>query len=128
MKHTQCTWKITYHQKNETYLPDDPTDLLSLILFRYSDGLIKWLEPSKEFPLGKLGGTNGSTSCLFTKFGPPGREFGRSYGVYVWLSSTVDSLPWCSADNVPLISLAFLFAEMKHAVGVLLLVLVGNFI
>lgn len=45
---------------------------------RYSDGLIRWLEPSEEDPLGKLGGTNGSTSCLLTKFGPPGLDTGRS--------------------------------------------------
>lgn len=25
-------------------------------------------------PLGKLGGTNGNTSCLFTKFGPFARD------------------------------------------------------
>lgn len=29
-------------------------------------------------PLGKLGGTNGRTSCLLTKFGPPGLDTGRS--------------------------------------------------
>lgn len=37
------------------------------MLFKYSEGLIKQLE--SELP-GKLGGTNGSTRCLFTKLGP----------------------------------------------------------
>lgn len=47
-------------------LTEDIDDLLSiLILFRYSDGLIRLFES----PAGKLGGTNGKTRCLLTKFG-----------------------------------------------------------
>lgn len=61
-----------------SHLADEILDRLSLMDLRYSDGLIRWLEPSEEDPLGKLGGTNGSTSCLLTKFGPPGLDAGRS--------------------------------------------------
>lgn len=43
---------------------------MSLMLLRYSDGLMRWLDPSALDPFGKAGGTNGSTSCLLTRFGP----------------------------------------------------------
>lgn len=111
--------KIRKTKWNNTHRPDEPLDRLSLILFKYSDGLIKWLLPSDD-PLGKLGGTNGNTNCLFTKFGPVGRELlllFRSNCENVWYSSddtTDDALPdgwWCCADDVPLMSLAFLLAE-----------------
>lgn len=106
-----------------TYRPDDAVERLSLILFKYSDGLIKWFEPSGD-PFGKLGGTNGNTNCLFTRFGPPVRcDCWPPLNCvwYVWYSSDDicdDALPapapttfvCCCADNVPLISLAFLFA------------------
>lgn len=39
---------------------------LSLMLLKYSEGLMRLLE--SELP-GKLGGTKGSTRCLLTKFG-----------------------------------------------------------
>lgn len=110
-----------------THRADEADDRLSLILFRYSDGLIKWFEPS-DVPLGKLGGTNGKTSCLFTKFGPFERagcpvavvtetdDDAEYCAWYVWYSSDDEALPppllcWCCTDDVvPLISRAFLFA------------------
>lgn len=99
------------------------------MLFKYSDGLIRWFDPS-DVPLGKLGGTNGKTSCLFTKFGPLERDWAacpcavatvtdddaQYCAWYVWYSSDDEALPppllfWCCTDDVvPLISRAFLFA------------------
>lgn len=55
-----------------TYRADDGHERLSLMLFRYSDGLMRCVTPSCDL-FGKLGGTNGSTSCLLTKLGPPER-------------------------------------------------------
>lgn len=65
---------IFIHHNQRTHRADEADDRLSLILLRYSDGLIRWFEPS-EVPFGKLGGTNGRTSCLFTKFGPFDRDW-----------------------------------------------------
>uniref|UniRef100_A0A2M4DK17 Putative secreted protein n=1 Tax=Anopheles darlingi TaxID=43151 RepID=A0A2M4DK17_ANODA len=64
-------------------------DFLSLMLFRYSDGLIRWFEPS-PVPLGKLGGTNGRTSCLLTRFGP-----GRWCWCWCWLSPVAAASRCC---------------------------------
>lgn len=57
------------------------------MLFKYSDGLIRWFEPSLV-PFGKLGGTNGRTNCLFTKLGP---WCWRLFGVTGW---TLTSRGW----------------------------------
>lgn len=43
--------------------------LLPAILRKYSDGLISEFESLSAF--GNFGGINGSTNCLFTKWGPP---------------------------------------------------------
>lgn len=115
-----------------TYLADEADERLSLILFKYSDGLIKWFEPSDD-PFGKLGGTNGKTNCLFTKFGPFDRDGDdcpdvdvdataaavtivdeQYWAWYVWYSSDDETLLLCSRpnDNVLVISFAFLLAEI----------------
>lgn len=78
--HSLCTNNAASLGFIRTHLAEQILDRLSLMDLRYSDGLIRWFAPSEEVPLGKLGGTKGSTSCLFTRFGPPGLDTGLSPG------------------------------------------------